>query len=593
MTVTKIDSYQQRKQEREAEMRGIAARIQAQTGGAVNFENALLLAKYQNGRTVEFCFSTEQLRFCEALEKKVAKIQAERAVNGAGRAEPRARDSYKPEIPAASGPRVPWTVPLMQWRDPASIPRRQFIYGFYYARAVLSATIADGGIGKSLLKLVEMLAMATGRPLLGITPQVRVRALCWNGDDPYDEVERRIHAICKHYNINLREVLDQGWLSIGTSDAQPLCFGEISKGGLILNPHAVDDVCALIKDRSLGLVCFDPFKSLHQIPENDNTNIEKVADALKIIGIRSNAAIAVDHHVRKPAYGQNEVTTADARGASALINKARLSRVLNSMTSKQAIEARLKEGRRKYYFRADTGKGNIDEPNDNTTWYEKLPVLCDNGEYTPVVTTWTYPNAFDTVTTDHMHRARVIAAAGSYRKDPQSDDWIGKPVAEMLDLDISDDADRKQLKSILKKWFANGVLDTKERYDEQQRKKRPCVVPGNWKEAPADGEDGEPDAEPIKTTPQGYHRDPNGRPLTKDGYEVVGPEPDGTACAQCRKAEGTVYLIRDPRPVEAGSSPFKAETLHEDCAKAWFDGLRHHDFRGGAKIDAPTNEKPA
>src|SRR5262249_2880443 len=152
--------------------------------------------------------------------------------------------------------------------DPTTIPQRQFIYGFFYALGVLSAMIADGGIGKSLLKLVEMMAMATGRPLLGITPQKRVRALYWNGDEPYAEVERRLYAIAKHYEINFKELLDQGWLSIGTSDAQPLCFGEINRGSLILNPHAVDDVCALIKDRNLGLVCFDPFKSMHQIPEN-------------------------------------------------------------------------------------------------------------------------------------------------------------------------------------------------------------------------------------------------------------------------------------------------------------------------------------
>jgi hypothetical protein len=207
-------------------------------------------------------------------------------------------------------------------------------------------------------------------------------------------------------------------------------------------------------------------------------------DALKTIGIRSNAAIAVDHHVRKPAYGQNEVTTADARGASALINKARLSRVCNPMTAQQAINARLKEADRKYYFRADVGKVNIAEPED-AIWFKKLPVLCDNGEYTPVITSWTYPNAFDSVTPAHMNRVRDMAANGNYRKSEQAKDWIGYAVAEVLDLDPSDDADRKQIKAILKKWFANGVLDTKKRLDEH-REMRPFVVPGNWNEAPTE-----------------------------------------------------------------------------------------------------------
>jgi len=93
---------------------------------------------------------------------------------------------------AAEPPRVRWTVPLMAWRDPGTIPRRQFLYGYYYARGVLSATVADGGMGKSILKLAEILAMITGRHLLGITPRERVRCFYWNGDDPHDEIERRI-----------------------------------------------------------------------------------------------------------------------------------------------------------------------------------------------------------------------------------------------------------------------------------------------------------------------------------------------------------------------------------------------------------------
>jgi hypothetical protein len=82
-----------------------------------------------------------------------------------------------------------------------------------------------------------------------------------------------------------------------------------------------------------------------------------------------------------------------------------------------------------------------------------------------------------------MHRVRDMAANGNYRKSDQAKDWIGYAVAEVLDLDPSDEADKRQIKAILKKWFANGVLDTKDRYDEQQRKTRPFVVPGNWNEA--------------------------------------------------------------------------------------------------------------
>jgi hypothetical protein len=72
-----------------------------------------------------------------------------------------------------------------------------------------------------------------------------------------------------------------------------------------------------------------------------------------------------------------------------------------------------------------------------------------------------------------------MAAAGSYRKDSRSEDWIGRAVAEVLDLDLEDEADRKQVKDILKTWFANGVLAVKLEKDEA-RHERAYVVPGNW-----------------------------------------------------------------------------------------------------------------
>ena len=72
-----------------------------------------------------------------------------------------------------------------------------------------------------------------------------------------------------------------------------------------------------------------------------------------------------------------------------------------------------------------------------------------------------------------------MAAEGRYRKDSRAEDWIGRAVAKVLDLDLEDEADRKQVKNILKTWFANGVLAVKLEKDEG-RHKRAYVVPGNW-----------------------------------------------------------------------------------------------------------------
>jgi hypothetical protein len=72
-----------------------------------------------------------------------------------------------------------------------------------------------------------------------------------------------------------------------------------------------------------------------------------------------------------------------------------------------------------------------------------------------------------------------MAAERSYRKDSRAEDWIGRAVAEVLDLDLDDEADRRQVKDIIKTWFANGVLEVKPQKDGT-RHERAYVVPGNW-----------------------------------------------------------------------------------------------------------------
>ena len=92
------------------------------------------------------------------------------------------------------------------WRDPASIPPRAWLYGRHYIRQFLTCTIASGGIGKTSLAIGETLAMASGRPLLGIQPAERCRVWLWNGEDPRDELDRRIIAAMQHHNLTAADI---------------------------------------------------------------------------------------------------------------------------------------------------------------------------------------------------------------------------------------------------------------------------------------------------------------------------------------------------------------------------------------------------
>jgi hypothetical protein len=80
------------------------------------------------------------------------------------------------------------------WVPPAALPQRRFLYGGHYVRRFISTTVAPGGVGKSSLGIVEALAIATGRDLLGVRPDEQTNVWLWNGEDPLDELQRRVTA---------------------------------------------------------------------------------------------------------------------------------------------------------------------------------------------------------------------------------------------------------------------------------------------------------------------------------------------------------------------------------------------------------------
>ena len=70
------------------------------------------------------------------------------------------------------------------WTDPSTAPMRQWLYKPGYIRKYISAVFARTKLGKSSLVLVEAMAMATNRALLGVQPSSRLRVWYWNGEDP-------------------------------------------------------------------------------------------------------------------------------------------------------------------------------------------------------------------------------------------------------------------------------------------------------------------------------------------------------------------------------------------------------------------------
>ena len=360
-------------------------------------------------------------------------------------AEPPASPPAEPQIGISATPFV--------WREPATIPRRAWLYGKHYIRKFLTCTVGLGGGGKTSALIVEALAMATGRPLLGIKPVGRARVWIWNGEDPAEELDRRIIAAMIQHDVKPEDV--EGYLFRDTGREVPLVVATQSRHGTIVARPVVDAIIAEIKRKQIDVLIVDPFIKSHKVIENDNNAIDQVASEWAAVADACNCSVELSHHSRKT--GGNEVTIDDVRGAVALVNAARSARVLNKMTEDQAKNAFLEEATAWRYFQIDNGKANMAPPAEKAQWYRLGSVALANGDNVGAATAWTWPNAFEGVNPHELRMAQqAVSAGGPWRENHQAKMWVGIPIAAALGLDPV--KDRKRILTILATWIQNEMF---------------------------------------------------------------------------------------------------------------------------------------
>jgi len=391
---------------------------------------------------------------------------------------------------------LPLTATPYRWRDPKEIPPRQFLFGRHYARRNIGATIGGGGRGKTTLGLTEFVGMASGRNLLTCEKIEPLRVWGLNAEEDQDELDRRVAAICKLYNVT--EADCGGRLFVQSVQEKPIRFAGLVKGVPALDRDALDQFEREIKKKKIDVFGLDPWVSFHSLNESDNGHMDLVLkDGLKAVASRTETAGEIFHHPGKPKPGQVENTVEDARGASAIIWAVRSARVLNFMIPVEATKLGIAEDDRRLHVRISNGKANMG-PLGKASWFKLEVENLPNGDEIACASPWKPPDPFHGVSTANMHKCRTLARSGAYRADSRSPDWVGYMVAEVLKINISPGADNKpeelaRIKQILKKWFKNKVLKTESREDEN-RHKREFVVPGPWSDAEADAD---PDPEEI------------------------------------------------------------------------------------------------
>jgi RecA-family ATPase len=272
--------------------------------------------------------------------------------------------------------------------DPAKLPPREWLYGKHYQRRTVSMTAGPGGMGKTSLGMVEYIVMAIARNLLGEQPTEQLRVWLHNGEDPLDEIYRRLAAICQEYAIPQELLKDHLWITSGNEF--PL---RVAKGytNLQIDRALVQQISDAIGANQIDLAAFDPFVTMHSVSEGDPGKMDTVVRLFAGIADEHDCAIELNHHVRKPAAGSDaEHDVFDIRGVLAITDAVRSARVLNRMNKQDASNAGIEEIARLSFFRVDRAKGNY-SPAQAATWRQFVNVTLPNGDEVGVVKAWDFP----------------------------------------------------------------------------------------------------------------------------------------------------------------------------------------------------------
>jgi hypothetical protein len=330
-----------------------------------------------------------------------------------------------------------------------SIPPRVYIVPGYIQRGVVTELVGPGGHGKSQLFLAWAVALALGVPFGGFEPPGPMRVCTFDAEDDIDEQQRRVAAMLRMFGRSKADL--GGRLKLLNPVRRGLLTRpDLETGGMHHTPLFVE-ILELIDAFKPDLLMLNPLGELHDAEENDNGALRRVVAELRVTAQMKNIGLLLAHHTRK---GAPEPGNPDAgRGASSISGVVRKSFTLYAMTKDEAKA--WKVTRPDLYFRLDGAKANYDAKN-GTEWFERIPLILDNGDAVAGVRPWTPPA--EAVTDDMISTLMAVVKAGDdgqpwSKRLGEYDRSISRPMAE-IGL-VTKEGQKKALDALL----ALGVTD--------------------------------------------------------------------------------------------------------------------------------------
>lgn len=354
----------------------------------------------------------------------------------------------------------------------STLPPRQWLYGYMLSRKYVGILASPGGVGKTAYTFAATLAMASGEAHLHDRPHKPLRVWLYNLEDDITELERRIQALARHYDVK-PETLDNIILTSGRD--RPLQLVTQKDGKTIATNDAKHLADALLAN-NVDVLILDPLVNAHAIPENDNEAAAKLMRVVAKIADMANCAILLVHHTRK-GFVAGEADS--IRGGSPLVANSRGAYTLAPMSTEEAKLYGVPEDMRKRYVKLDDAKANMSVSSGRARWMHLQSVALGNGdaEYptgdsVQVVVKWSPPQALDGMEQSDIRTMleAVEAGAGDGERfsirTQDKDRWAGQILVDEFG------KTPEQAKAFLKTASENGWITTEEYTSPTQRKVR-------------------------------------------------------------------------------------------------------------------------
>jgi hypothetical protein len=293
-------------------------------------------------------------------------------------------DAVKEERPAVKVPERS-TISSMIGSD-MKMPPRQWLHGHYMIAGHMTMTAAPGGTGKSTAVMTELLEIAAQKQVTGQRIWRPVKVLYINGEDPKDEIERKIIATALHHQLDPK-LIDENFVYYSGRDFRSADDHSGSGLKLVVREDrdavpSVPDIEALrkvIEESGAEIVCIDPLSSFHDINENDNSEVRSLMNVLRAIADDLKVSFHMVHHSVKEALGNRPMGHEQARGASAFLDACRIVRTMRGLMKEENVRLGLDEKDRSV-IKVTIGKGNL-VPRGEGSWAFRMQGFpLDNGD---------------------------------------------------------------------------------------------------------------------------------------------------------------------------------------------------------------------